>query len=62
MVNPKAYVNKEICLSCGGCVSVCPQNAIQLKNMIAFVNASKCNSCKICVNTCPVAAISLKEV
>ena len=59
MVKPKAYVDNKLCLSCGGCVSVCPQDAVHLNNLIAFVISSKCNSCKICINTCSVAAISL---
>ena len=62
MEKPKAKVDDRICLSCGGCVSVCPQGAIRLCNLIAHVNQSKCNSCKICVNTCPIAAIQMKEV
>ena len=62
MVNLKAKVNEDRCLSCGGCVSVCPQDAIYLKNLIAFVNQNKCISCKICVNTCPIAAISMEEI
>jgi ferredoxin len=62
MVKPKtAYVHKELCLSCGGCVTVCPQDAIQLKNLIALVTSSKCTACKICINICPIAAISLEE-
>jgi Fe-S-cluster-containing hydrogenase component 2 len=58
---PKAHVNEILCLSCGGCVSICPKDAIQLKNLIAYVTKSKCNSCKICINTCPIGAISLME-
>ena len=62
MVKPKAMVDEDQCLSCGGCVSVCPQDAITLKNLIAFVDVDKCTSCKICVNKCPIGAISLEVV
>ena len=58
----KAMVDKERCLSCGGCVSVCPEDAIRLRNLIAYVDAKRCISCKICVNTCPVGAIAMEDV
>ena len=28
--NYVAHVNKEKCVACGGCVEVCPQNAVKL--------------------------------
>ena len=61
MAKPKAKVDKKLCLSCGGCVSVCPQDAITLENLIAYVDSSKCTSCNICVNTCPNGAIALED-
>jgi ferredoxin len=57
----KARVSERICLSCGGCVSVCPKDAIQLQNLIAVVDPKKCISCKICMNTCSIGAISMEE-
>ena len=61
MAKPKAKVDENQCLSCGGCVSVCPQDAISMKNLIAYVDSGKCISCEICVNTCPIGAISMEE-
>jgi len=60
MVKPKAKVDEEQCLSCGGCVSVCPKDAISLKNLRAFVDIEKCISCEICMNTCPIGAIHME--
>lgn len=57
MVKPKAIVNKEICLACGGCISVCPQDAISMIAEKASVDKKKCISCEICIKTCPVGAI-----
>ncbi len=57
MGKPKANVNSKNCLSCGGCISVCPQDAILMINSIANVTKEKCNSCAICIRTCPVGAI-----
>ena len=30
MEKPKAIVDREICLACGGCISVCSQDAITM--------------------------------
>lgn len=57
MAKPKALVRKEICLACGGCISVCPQDAILMVTSKAVVTRDRCNSCSICVKTCPVGAI-----
>lgn len=58
MGKPKAVVDKKKCLGCGGCISVCPQDAIDMQSNYAFVNKEKCINCGICIQTCPVAAIS----
>jgi ferredoxin len=57
MVKPKALVRKERCLACGGCISVCPQDAILMVISKALIDKDHCNSCSICVKTCPVGAI-----
>jgi ferredoxin len=61
MAKPKALVRKEICLACGGCISVCPQDAILMVTSKALVTRDRCNSCSICVKTCPVGAIIWEE-
>ena len=58
MAKPKAIVDKTLCLACGGCISVCPQDAILMTANKALVTPEKCISCGICIKTCPVAAIS----
>ena len=58
MGKPKAYVDKKKCLACGGCISVCPQDAISWIGNKAEVIPEKCNSCTICIKTCPIGAIS----
>jgi len=57
----KAFVRKEKCLACGGCISVCPQDAILMVLSKALVNKEQCNSCSICVKTCPIGAIGWEE-
>ena len=61
MVKPKAFVKKELCLACGGCISVCPQDAILMVISKAVVDKNHCNSCSICVKSCPIGAIIWEE-
>ena len=58
MAKPKAIVDDRKCLACGGCISVCPQDAISMCGRRASVLGDKCISCAICIKTCPVAAIT----
>ncbi|HDO19651.1 MAG TPA: ferredoxin [Thermoplasmatales archaeon] len=58
MGKPKARVNPEKCLGCGGCVAICPKDAILLlTNGYASVDEEKCISCYLCVRYCPIGAI-----
>lgn len=57
MGKPKAKVDVEKCLACGGCISICSQDAISMCGCRAFVKVDKCISCAICIRTCPVGAI-----
>lgn len=46
-----------VCMDCGGCVGVCPHDAIDLRNaVIEFRDA--CTECDLCVRLCPVDAIA----
>ncbi|MCK5333207.1 MAG: 4Fe-4S binding protein [Candidatus Aenigmarchaeota archaeon] len=47
------------CLACGGCVSVCPQNALTLSNLVVECDPKKCTNCKVCVKFCPVGALKI---
>lgn len=58
MEKPKAQVDNQKCLACGGCISICPQSAILMTASKAIVDKKNCTSCKICINTCPVGAIN----
>jgi len=58
MGKPKAKVDRNKCLACGGCISVCPQDALSMNGGRAIVKEEKCISCAICIRTCPIAAIS----
>ena len=53
-------INNDTCIKCGGCVSVCPFGALELKDNILF-NKKLCNLCRICEKACPVSAIKVKK-
>jgi ferredoxin len=50
-------VDRSRCLYCGGCVGVCPVQALQLKETVLTVDEKKCTGCGLCVKFCPVGAI-----
>ena len=52
-------VDNNKCIRCGGCVSVCPFDALKLEECVKF-DAEKCKKCGICIKFCPVGAISME--
>jgi coenzyme F420-reducing hydrogenase delta subunit/Pyruvate/2-oxoacid:ferredoxin oxidoreductase delta subunit len=59
---PRAHVETEKCISCGDCVEICPEEAIQLKSAprVADLSVDKCSGCGACVVVCPTLAISIE--
>ncbi|MCU0693849.1 MAG: 4Fe-4S dicluster domain-containing protein, partial [Polyangiaceae bacterium] len=58
-------VNRDACVSCGACVSVCTYGAIELRETSsgpkALVNSVLCKGDGLCNAVCPTSAISLKH-
>ncbi len=50
-------VDNSLCLECGGCVPLCPEEALFLSFDHLEVDSDLCIMCGICVNFCPVGAI-----
>jgi MinD superfamily P-loop ATPase len=58
MQKGKAMVNRELCMSCGGCVGVCPFVALELENGSKLsLDGESCAGCGLCEKFCPVGAI-----
>ncbi len=57
----KVKVDKEKCIGCGACVSVCPEVFELDENGKSEVKTSECDSdcCEEAKNICPVDAIIL---
>ncbi len=69
--NQVLRLTRELCIDCGICVTVCPQEAPKLsrptvksgrldKRMLADFDAQKCTFCGICVVLCPANAIEIE--
>lgn len=57
-----ANVNRQICVACGCCETVCPRQAIHVVNgCYAAVNGERCVGCGLCGKVCPVGCIALVE-
>jgi len=53
--------DRDKCIYCGGCTSVCPSNALTLNETRIECDASKCTDCGLCIKFCPVGALSKIE-
>lgn len=55
-------VDKEKCIGCGVCVSICPVEAISFdSDGKAKIDKVKCIHCGACQASCPVDAIDLEK-
>lgn len=61
MTSPMIKTDKKLCLRCSGCVAVCPQTALTLREHGIECDHDKCVRCRICVSFCPVSALDLSE-
>ena len=54
--------DKELCIDCGACVSLCPVKAISVEeDWTIDVNDKECIGCKLCTFSCPTKAIKVVE-
>lgn len=60
IVEKRIEVDKEKCIHCGGCYSLCPASAISFEKdySVAF-NTEKCVACGLCIDACPTRALRL---
>lgn len=55
---PKVEVDHGRCISCAGCVGVCPVDTITLRELNLVVEQGPCISCGLCIQMCPVGALT----
>jgi len=54
-------INRDKCVRCAGCVSVCPVASLTFTEQKGIEVDDKCTLCGICSKFCPVAAIEVEK-
>lgn len=54
-------IDKENCIGCETCLSICPVGALYMSDGKADVKAEDCINCGACISECPVNVISLGD-
>ncbi|MTI84292.1 MAG: 4Fe-4S dicluster domain-containing protein [Firmicutes bacterium] len=59
----KPVVNKETCIACGTCESVCSAtpNVFEVGDYSKVINPDACTECGECVDSCPTDSIELVD-
>lgn len=59
----KPVFHEDICIQCGMCFGVCPEDAIPVndKYLRTNFNYDRCKGCGICSKACPVKAIIMEK-
>lgn len=50
-------VDSNLCVACGNCAEVCPQDAITVED-VCKIDTSVCVECGFCIDECPAGALS----
>jgi Fe-S-cluster-containing hydrogenase component 2 len=58
--SPSYAIDQTLCTFCGGCASLCPSLAIEIRDTASHIT-EQCIRCGICMQFCPVQAIALEE-
>ena len=53
------YAVTGICIGCGKCLYVCPEDCIVHDGVPYYIEPGKCRGCGSCAQVCPVSAISI---
>lgn len=51
------FIQPEICIGCGRCIPVCPQQCIRKVNGKAIIQQNNCLHCGRCRDICPAGAV-----
>lgn len=61
MGKPRAIVDEKKCLACGGCVAICPKDAIKMSGEMVTISVDECTGCGLCIKYCAFGAIRSEE-
>jgi ferredoxin len=45
------------CTACGGCITTCPEHALQRAPQRPRIDHARCTLCAACIEVCPVDAV-----
>ncbi len=54
-------IRENLCDFCGACVSVCPVDAMELKETQLSIDPHTCTDCELCVWVCPIGVLKKVE-
>ena len=57
----KWTIDKNKCIYCAGCVSICPTMALTNLETEIVCDLEKCTRCGICEKGCPLKAITVEK-
>ncbi len=58
----KLNLDRESCMDCGACVSLCPTRALHLTADYSLqLDEDKCVYCELCISACPVRALKVSK-
>jgi L-aspartate semialdehyde sulfurtransferase ferredoxin len=61
-LNNAVVYDKDLCIDCGACISLCPTGALSFdKNKKLVYDEEKCILCKNCLDGCPRKALKLPD-
>ncbi len=60
--NKVLLLDREKCISCAGCVGVCPDLAMDMFGVDLQIFQDKCTYCTLCVRFCPVGALTIEKL
>lgn len=61
LVRIRPLLRREHCIHCGICATVCPVNAIEMREGYPIIDRARCVSCLCCHEMCPPGAMAAKE-